>query len=365
MKATLAKTEFQRGISYVQNVVPSRSALPIISNVLLDMQKDELKLSATDLRVGIECTIPARVSSRGKVSVSAMRLVEIARELPEKDIAIESGRDNALSVRCDKIFFKILGLPGDEFPALPAVAAETPLTFEQRQLREMFQKTAFAISSEQARYTLTGLLFEVENGKITVVATDGRRLSYAQKAADVPEGYKASVIVPDKMINELVRLMKGDGEVRVEVGGNQIAFAFDGIRLVSQLIEGNFPDYRTVIPKDYDKEVIVDTFDLTMATRRTAAVTSREFNSVKLHVRKGSMTLSAVTPDVGEAEDEIAASYDGEELDIVFNPDYMLDALASVETDRAVLQLRDTTSPGVLKPYESEEYVYVIMPIKV
>jgi len=365
MKATLAKTDFQRGISYVQNVVPSRSALPIISNVLLDMQKDELRLSATDLRVGIECAIPARVASRGKLSVPATRLVEIARELPEKDIGVESGRDNALSVRCDKIFFKILGLPGDEFPALPTVAVETPLSFEQRQLREMFQKTAFAISTEQARYTLTGLLFEVDQGKVTTVATDGRRLSYACKAVDVAEDYKVSVIVPDKMINELVRLMKGDGEVRVEVGENQIVFVFDGIRLVSQLIEGNFPDYRAVIPKDYDKEVVVDTFDLTMATRRAAAVTSREFNSVKLHVHKGAMTLSAVTPDVGEAEDQIGASYDGDEQDIVFNPDYMLDALASIETDRAVLQLRDTTSPGVLKPYDSDEYVYVIMPIKV
>jgi len=365
MKATLAKTDFQRGISYVQNVVPSRSALPIISNVLLELEKDQLKLSATDLRVGIECTVPARVGSGGKLSVSAMRLAEIARELPEKDIAIESTRDNALSVRCDKIFFKILGLAGDEFPALPTISAKTPLTFGQRELREMFQKTAFAISAEQARYTLTGLLLDIDDGTARVVATDGRRLSYAQKSIETPKGYKIAAIIPDKMVNEIIRLMKGDGEVRVEIGENQITFSFDSIRLVSQLIEGNFPDYKAVIPKKYDKEVLVDTFELTMATRRAAAVTSREFNSVKIHIRKGLMVLSAATPDVGEAEDEISASYDGKELDIVFNPDYMLDALGTIETDRTVLQLRDETSPGVLKPYGSEDYIYVIMPIKV
>ena len=365
MKATLTKTDFQRGISYVQNVVPSRSALPIISNVLLELEKDQLKLSATDLRVGVECSVPASVARSGKLSVSGMRLAEIARELPEKDVAIESTKDNALSLKCDKIFFKILGLPGDEFPALPVLTTETPLTFEQRQVREMFQKTAFAISTEQARYTLTGLLLDIDGGNVRAVATDGRRLSYAQKTAEVPKKFRAAAIIPDKMVAEVIRLMKGDGNVKVEIGENQIAFSFESIRLVSQLIEGNFPDYKAAIPKKYDREVVVDTYEFTMATRRAAAVTSREFNSVKLHIQKGLMILSAATPDVGEAEDEIAASYDGDELDIVFNPDYLLDALGSIESDRAVLQLKDEQSPGVLRPYGSEEYIYVVMPIKV
>ncbi len=365
MKATLTKTDFQRGISYVQNVVPSRSALPIISNVLLEVEKDQLKLSATDLRVGVECSVPARVAKQGKLSVSGMRLAEIARELPEKDVVMEGTEDNALSLKCDKIFFKILGLPGDEFPALPVISTETPLTFEQRQVREMFQKTAFAISTEQARYTLTGLLLDIDGINVRAVATDGRRLSYAHKTAEVPKGFKAAAIVPDKMVAEVVRLMKGEGDVKVEIGENQIALSFDTVRLVSQLIEGNFPDYRAAIPKKYEREVVVDTYEFTMATRRAAAVTSREFNSVKLHVKKGLMIVSAATPDVGEAEDEIAVSYDGDELDIVFNPDYVLDALGSIESDRTVLQLKDGQSPGVLKPYGSDEYIYVVMPIKV
>jgi len=365
MKATLTKTDLQRGISYVQNVVPSRSALPIISNVLLELEKDQLKLSATDLRVGIECSVPARVGRSGKLSVSGMRLAEIARELPEKDVAIESTKDNALAVKCDKIYFKVLGLPGDEFPSLPVITTETPVTFEQMQLREMFQKTAFAISTEQARYTLTGLLLDIEGGSVRAVATDGRRLSYAQKPIDVPKKFRATAIIPDKMVAEVIRLMKGDGDVKVEIGENQIAFSFESVRLVSQLIEGNFPDYKAAIPKKYDREVVVDTYEFTMATRRAAVVTSREFNSVKLQIQKGLMILSAATPDVGEAENEIPASYDGDGLEIVFNPDYLLDALGSIESDRTILQLKDEKSPGVLKPYGSEEYIYVVMPIKV
>ena len=364
MKATLTKTDLQKGISHVQNVVPSRSALPIISNVLLNVTKGELKLSATDLRVGIECTVAAKVASQGSLSVSATRLGEIVRELPEKDILIQSTKENMLALTCDKSFFKIMSLPGDEFPALPVVETKTPLSLEQRLVREMLQKTAFAISSEQARYTLTGLLFDLDKGKLRVVATDGRRMSYAQRDVDVPKDYKAGVIIPDKMITEVLRLMKGDGEVVVEIGENQIVFTFDNVRLVSQLIEGNFPDYRAVIPKKYEREVLVDTFDFTMATRRASTVTSREFNSLKLHISKGLMVLSAVTPDVGEAKDEIGVAYDGEEIDIVFNPDYLLDALGSIETDRTVLELKDALSPGVLKPYESEDYIYVVMPIK-
>jgi DNA polymerase-3 subunit beta len=365
MKATLTKADLQKGIAHVQNVVPSRSALPIISNVLLNATKGKLKLSATDLRVGIECTIGAKVTSQGSLSVSATRLGEIVRELPEKDILIQITKEKMLALTCGKSFFKIMSLPGDEFPALPVVETETPVKLEQRLVREMFQKTSFAISSEQARYTLTGLLFDLDKGKLRVVATDGRRMSYAQRDVEVPKDYRSGVIIPDKMITEVLRLMKGDGDVVVEIGENQVCFTFDDIRLVSQLIEGNFPDYKAVIPKKHEREVVVDTFDFTMATRRASAVTSREFNSVKLHICKGLMILSAVTPDVGEAKDEIAVSYDGDDIDIVFNPDYLLDALGSIETDRTVLQLKDALSPGVLKPYESEDYVYVIMPIKV
>jgi len=365
MKATLTKTDFQKGISYVQNVVPSRSALPIISNILLEFKKDTLRLCATDLRVGIECVVEAKVVSEGSLSVPAARLAEITRELPEKDVIIESIEDNALSLRCDRIFFKILGLPGEEFPALPSVKAKTPLVFEQRELREMFQKTAFAISTEQARYTLTGLLFDVDQAKLRVVATDGRRLSYAQRDLDAPKEYRAAVIVPDKMVNEVLRLMRGDGEVRVDIGENQIGFSFDAVRLVSQLIEGNFPDYKAVIPKGYEREILIDTFDFTMAARRAAAVASREFNSVRLQIDKGLIVFSAVTPDVGEAKDEVAVSYDGDEMEIVFNPDYLLDALGTIETDRTVLELKDSMSPGVLRPYQSEDYIYVVMPIKI
>ena len=365
MKATLTKADFQRGISHVQSIVPSRSALPIISNVLLEAEKDQLKLIATDLKIGIECTVPAKVSTKGSLSVPASRLAEIARELPEKDLSLEVTKDNALSVRCEKIYFKIMGLPGEEFPALPAVVTKTPLTLEQRVVRDLFQKTAFAISTELARYTLTGLLFEVQAGHLTVVATDGRRLSYAHKEVELPKEYQAAVIIPDKMVSEVLRLMKGDGEVRIEIGENQITFTFDGIRLVSQLIEGNFPDYKVVIPKSHEKEVVLDTFDFTMAARRAATVKTRDYNAAKLHIEKGRMVFSAVTPDVGEAKDEVAVSYDGEEFEIVFNPDFLLDALGSIETDRTVLQFRDPTNPGVMKPYQSEDYIHVIMPIKV
>lgn len=370
MKVTLPRHDLLDAVNKVKTVVSAKSALPILSHILLEAADNRMKVSATDLKVSIECTVECQVEEPGSMTVSCQRIASILSELPDADIHLELGASNTVTLECGKIHTKLYSMSPDEFPPIRSFEGVEPLVLPQNLLRTIFQKTSFAISTDQARYNLTGLLIEIKNGKMIAVATDGRRMSLISQTDGIAEGIDIKVIIPGKMIHELERLLDSDqDDVTIQIGENQAAFSFGTLRLVTALIEGNFPNYEMVIPKEHDKEVKLSTALFTEGMRRTRTMTNDKFNSVRMVIQDGQMTLRVVTPEVGEYEEELPVTYNGEELEIAFNPDFVLDVLRHVDSEDTCLVLKDPMSPGVLKPggdnNAGDNYINVVMPIRI
>lgn len=368
MKITVPRQDLLDAVNKVKTVVSAKSALPILSHILFEADKSSLRLSATDLKVSIECTLDCDVHVPGTLTVSSQRLSSMLGELPDADITFQLEDSNIVSLECGKIHTKLFSMSPDEFPPIRKFDDITPIVFPQNTLKNIFKKTSFAICGDQARYNLTGLLFEIRDGKLTAVATDGRRMSVFVESEGVPAGSDVSVIIPGKMIHELERLLDTENEVEVYISENQAGFSFNSIRLVTALIEGTFPNYEMVIPQKHDKEAMINTEQLMEAVRRTRTMTNDKFNSVRVGVNESLLTLKVVTPEVGEYEEEIPVEYGGDALEIAFNPDFLLDVLRQIESESTTLILKDAMSPGVLKPQNaapSDNYINVVMPIRI
>ena len=245
MKFSVTKEKFLEGLQQVQNVVSTRTTLPILSNVLLQAKGNEVHLTTTDLDVGVRGSFEAKVEKEGATTLPARRLFTIIRELPSSEIQIDVDGKNAASIRSGQSFFKILGLPEEEFPPLPKFENAKVVTIRQKDLRDGLRKTSYAISTDETRYVLNGVLFSFKENKLTLVATDGRRLAMVDIELEFPRSHEADIIVPTKAVTELQRLLTDDGEVKVSVGSGQIAFDLNNTLLVSKLIEGNYPNYQT------------------------------------------------------------------------------------------------------------------------
>jgi len=368
MKIVIPRQDLLGAVNNVKTVVSAKSALPILSHILMEAEKGQVKLSATDLKVSIECTVDCDVKKPGALTVSSQRLASILAELPDEDITLELGESNVIKVECGKIHTRLFSMAPEEFPPIREFDDSEPLVLPQSLLRGIFQRTSFAICTDQARYNLTGLLIEIKNGSLTAVATDGRRMSLYRETEGIVDGIDIKVIVPGKMIHELERLLDDEGDVNVYVSENQAGFEFGTLRLVTALIEGTFPNYDMVVPKKHDKRATVDTDILLQAVRRTRTMTNEKFNSVRFKIDDGLLKLTVVTPEVGEHEEELAVEYDGDAIEIAFNPDFLLDVLKHIDTDASLLVLKDSMSPGIISPAAngaSENYVNVVMPIRI
>jgi DNA polymerase-3 subunit beta len=365
MNAKVARAELLRGISTVQNVVSGKATLPALSNVLLDAKEGSITFSATDLKVTIECSVNAEIDEKGMACVPAAHLASVVREMPDQEIVIEKSANDVLSLSCGTIQFRLLGMAANEFPRTPECKAVTNVVLKQEALGDILERTAFSVGTDQSRYILTGLLLELNKGLLRSVATDGRRLSFGQTVMDCDKKASFRVVVPEKTIREVQRLVTGEGEIEIVVGEAQVLFVMSGTRLTSTLIEGDFPDYNRVIPKRHNKQLVVRTMEFAAAVRRAAAVTSKKYHSIKVKLLPGLMVFGSVTPEIGEETEEMAADYDGDELEVAFNPDYLLQALAAIRAEETVLEVRDQESAGVLRPQGSEDYAYVVMPIRI
>src|SRR5580693_564637 len=254
MKFSVAKEKLLEGLQQVQNVVSTRTTLPILSNVLLQARGQEIHLTTTDLDVGVRGSCEADVEKEGATTLPARRLFNIVRELPSSEIQVDVNGKNAASIRSGQSFFKILGLPEEEFPPLPKFENAKIVTIRQKDLRDGLKKTSYAISTDETRYVLNGLLFSFKENKLTLVATDGRRLAMVDIELEIPRSQETDIIVPTKAVAELQRLVREEGEVKLGIGENQIAFELNRTLLVSKLIEGNYPNYRQVIPAEAKEE---------------------------------------------------------------------------------------------------------------
>lgn len=368
MKITIPRQHLLESVNKVKSVVSAKSALPILSHILIETEESAVRIAATDLKVSIECTVDCTVEEPGAMTVLCQRLSSILAEMPDEDITLTLQDNNVVELVCGKIDTKLFSMAPDEFPPVRSFEGVEALTFKQSMLKGLFEKTSFAICSDQARYNLTGLLFEVKEGKLTVVATDGRRMSLSIAEEDVPAETEVKVIIPAKMIHELERLLDGDEEVEVFIDESQAGFVFGRTRMVTALIEGNFPNYQMVVPRKHDKEVLMEVGRCSEAMRRTRTMTNDKFNSVRIGFGENVMSLKVVTPEIGEYEEEMPVDYDGERVEIAFNPDFVLEVLRHVDTEQVCLVLKDGMSPGVLKPYTEapvDNYINVIMPIRI
>jgi DNA polymerase-3 subunit beta len=294
------------------------------------------------------------------------KLFGIVREL-NGEIEIETDEKNISSIRSGSSFFKVHGLGADEFPPPPNFKDDKKVTVSQETIRGMLRKTAFAVSTDESRYVLNGIFISLKDGKMTFVATDGRRLALVDEEVDVSEKSTGEFIVPAKAVNELTRLFQDKGTVEIKLGENQASFALQNensfsVLLITKLIEGNYPNYRQVIPGEAKERIALVREELQQALRRAEIMTSEKANSVKLAFGKNNLTITANSPEVGEARETLAINYKGKEFAIAFNPRYLIDPLAALTEDEVFLELIDELSPGVLKI--NGPFLYVVMPMR-
>ena len=367
MNLTISKEQIINGLQAVQNVVSTRTTLPILSNVLLRASEDRLEFTATDLDVTIACAVEAKVKKPGASTVPVKRLFGIVRELNNSEIELEVDDKHACSIRCGASFYKINGLSADEFPPIQKFKEDKKVVLPQETLKGMMKKTSFAMSADESRYVLNGIFFSLKEHKLTMVATDGRRLALADEELDVSEQSQGEFIVPAKTVNELNRLLGDKGEVELRYAENQASFTLkdekgSSILIVTKLIEGNYPNYRQVIPAETKERVSLVREEFLHALRRAEIMTSEKSNSVKLNFGKNKLEITANSPEVGEANETLAINYKAAEMAIAFNPKYMIDPLNALTNDEVFLELIDELSPGVLKI--NGPFLYVVMPMR-
>lgn len=372
MKFKINRDHFSNGLAQVLNVVGSKAAMPILSNVLIEAEKDCISLTTTNLDLGIRCKIKAEVKEGGAVTLPVKRLATIVRELPNVDVSFDSSTSHQVKIASGGSNFRIMGIGAEEFPKLPDSAEDKTFTLEQGELATMLSNVSYAQSTDETRYILNGVYFNFKDGKLALVATDGRRLALVGKEMSIPSGSAGAIILPAKTVAELLRLL-GKGE-KLKIAFNERRAAFqidtgkdtsgltDSIYLFSKVVEGNYPNYQQVIPKETHQRIKLERELFLQCVHRAALVTSEKSNSVKIKLSANLLEISAASPDFGESHESMAISYSGPELQVAFNPQFVMDPLRALTKDEVFFELKDEVSPGVFKTLES--FVCVIMPVR-
>ena len=372
MKFQVSKEEFSKALAATLNVAERKTTMPILSNILLKASKSGLSISATDLEVETKLTCKATVEEEGSIAIPARNLYEIVKELPEKVMSLNSLENNWSQIISGKAKFKIMGMSAEEFPKIPEPKKPKTFKFKADVLKEMLRLTAFAISDDEMRYNLNGIYLEqVKEGtdktKIRMVATDGHRLSMIDREAHGAESIdlKKGVIIPKKGVQELRRMVE-EGTEEVEIGIEEnICSAKMGENLVRmRLIVGEFPDYKQVIPKSSSHKLIVSRDHLHSTLRRMSLMASGKSKCVKFSISGSKIDFSSNNPELGEANEELNAEFDGDKLEIGFNAKYFIDVLATVSSDKVIVELENELSPGVLKLDKDKDFLTVIMPMR-
>ncbi len=361
MKFKVEKNILINAIQTVQNVISTKSALPILSNILIETQQKGISLTATDLDIGITCVIPVDIQEQGTITIPAKRFSDIIKEFPLDLVTVTTKKNNLMTIDSDMCQFKIMGLGGEEFPKLPEFKDKKVIKLEQSTFKEMLSLTSFAVSYDETRYILNGTLFKISKGILTLVSTDGKRLAIAEKKLGGETDIDLHMIVPIKTIHELNRNLKDEGELSLVVGSNQALFDLGTVVVISRLIEGEFPDYKQVVPPASENKMKVGRSQFLLAVKRAALLATPDYQGVKLEVFKNKLVVSKSTPDVGESREELAVEYQGRELVIGFNPTYLIDILKNLNEETVSLELTDSEKPGVIR---ISGYIYIVLPMR-
>ena len=372
MKFKINRDHFSNGLAQVLNVVGSKAAMPILSNVLIEAEKDCISLTTTNLDLGIRCKIKAEVKEGGSVTLPVKRLATIVRELPNVDVAFDSTANHQVKIASGGSNFRIMGIGAEEFPKLPDSTDDKTYTLEQGEIATMLSNVSYAQSTDETRFILNGVYFNFKDEKLTLVATDGRRLALVSKELAVPTTRAGAIILPAKTVAELLRLLGKGDKLKIAFNERRAAFQIDtgkdtsglidSIYLFSKVVEGNYPNYQQVIPKETHQRIKLERELFLQCVHRAALVTSEKSNSVKIKLSSNLLEITASSPDFGESHESMAIAYSGADLQVAFNPQFVMDPLRALTKDEVFFELKDEVSPGVFKTLES--FVCVIMPVR-
>ena len=358
MNFEIDKREFIKGLGLMQSVAGRKTTLPILSHILLEWEKNFLYLTGTDLETGICEELIAKINQKGKASVSANKLYEIVKELPEETIHIQKKDNQWITLQCGKSIFNLAGLDPEEFPSLPTYQEENFSTVSARLIREMIEKTAFAASNEESRYHLNGVLFaqSKQGGKeiLRMVATDGHRLSLVDRENQKISGIEEKgIIIPKKGILEIKKIIgdrDGEEEMGIYFNATHGFFKMGKSLTVIRLIDGEFPEYEQVVPKGNDKKLVMAKERMVSSLKRVSTMASERMEGVKFSLKKNSMEMSSYHQDFGDAKEEVEMVYEGPPLQVGFNARYLIEALNVIDAEEVLMELKDEGSPGILRP---------------
>lgn len=381
MKLTVNKDAILDGLAKVQSIVGTRTTLPILYNVYWKADKDGLTLTATDLEISVRTTVDANISRTGGTTLPARRLYSILGALPKSDIEIDVDEKDNASIRCDASYFKIIGMSEEEFPALPKFQGQRTFILDQGDLKRMLMATRYAASSDESRAILNGVLFSFRGEQLGIVATDGRRMAHYTMDLEFPKESEGDWVVPSKTVAELLKTLKDEGPLKIQVSDNQIAFEFETAKklvdeegaekpagagkmlIYSKLIDGTYPNFRQVMPGSCEERISIEREALLSAVHRVSLLVSDKASPITLSFSKNRLEIVGIAQDVGEAKESLPVKYTGKELTISFNPDFLMDPLKNLACDEVALELTDELSPGVLKA--DTPFLYVLMPMRV
>jgi DNA polymerase-3 subunit beta len=366
MKLSIERDELLRGLARLQAIVERRGTLPILANALIDARGADVSLAATDLEVGVVARHPARVDSEGSITIAAKKLFEIVRELEEPEVLIRTDDGARILIQSGSARFSLLSISPEEYPTMPAAEGVDFVELESSLLAEMIDRTLYATSTDETRYNLNGVFMEMEQDRLCFVATDGHRLARISKPLATPAGFlKSGIIVPRKGVAEMRKLCD-ETEARVEVGlGDGFLMLRAPDRLLScRLIDGEFPNYRQILPKDHVHRLVISRERLAGAVRRISLVAHERSRGFRFSLHEGQIELAASNPDLGEARETLPTDYTGERFETGFNARYMLEALGALSSKEVVLELSSELTPAALRPADAPDEVAVIMPMR-
>ena len=355
-------------LQMIQGIVEKKSTIPILSNILIEARKDRLEFQATDMEVGIRTSCEAKVKEPGSLTVSARRLFEIVRYLPDEDVRIRSEENNWVVITCQKARFRIVGLGREDFPLIPEFDFRQGIPIERPLLLDMVNKVIFAVTTDDQRPQMSGALLVMEKKHLTLVATDGHRLACVKgKLKKGSSEHRIEILLPRKAVVELSRIGEGGDEVLFGQEGTQAFFKIGRTTLNTSLTVAKFPDYEKVLPQGNDRHLKLDSTMFADVVRRVALLSSDRSRAVKLSLGKGTLEITSSNPEVGEAAESLDVEYDGQAMDVGFNAKYLIDFLQAMGPGTVDLALKDEATQGLLSPIEPEgrEYRYVVMPMRI
>ena len=365
MKIVIQRDILLHALQQVIGAVEKRNTMPALANIKFRATEEgQIELTGTDLEIELQATINHPVETAGEVTLPARKLMDICKALPEgSELTIEADSNKAL-VRSGRSRFSLITLPATEFPVLDEIQSSKTFTIKQGALKNLIERTAFAMAHQDVRYYLNGLMMEVTPQHIRTVATDGHRLALSKTEADIDTESSQQVIIPRKGIQELSRLLDDSEEATLSISANHFRVSMPGLRFTSKLIDGRFPDYERVLPKGSDKEIIMDREPLRQALSRASILSNEKYRGIRLMISHNSLRIQAHNPEQEEAEDELEINYSGDELEVGFNVNYLLDVLNTVKDEQVRIQLKDPNSSALLNGQNSPDDVYVVMPMR-